>query len=80
MVILLAIGIVFMSYDSDDSENGFENNKNYCSDESRNVDVCIEVYNPVCGYNSDGEKIKTYSNDCFACQDSSVEYWVEGEC
>jgi len=59
----------------------------FCSDESRNADACIEIYQPVCGWN-DPEKIKcirfpcasTYSNSCFACMNPDVLYWTEGEC
>lgn len=59
----------------------------FCNDDQRNVGACIEIYQPVCGWN-DPEKIKcfaypcaqTYSNSCFACQDENVEFWTEGEC
>tara|TARA_Y100000310_G_C20580818_1_gene762883 strand:+ start:487 stop:888 length:402 start_codon:yes stop_codon:yes gene_type:complete len=59
----------------------------FCTEEQREVDGCIEIYQPVCGW-SDPEKIQcitfpcasTYSNSCFACQDENVEYWTEGEC
>jgi hypothetical protein len=49
-----------------------------CTDADRQADVCITVYDPVCGYDS-GRK-HTYSNSCFACKDSLVNYWTEGEC
>lgn len=60
--------------------------RNNCSDESRKVDACIELYQPVCGWN--GPEIQcfrypcasTYSNSCFACQNEIVEYWTDGEC
>ena len=48
--------------------------KNFCSLESRDAEACAEIYQPVCG---DGV---SYSNSCFACMNSSVEYWVNGEC
>ena len=47
----------------------------YCTEESRMGDFCIEVYQPVCSNLN-----KTYSNSCFACLDSSVKYYIEGEC
>lgn len=61
--------------------------KNYCTEESRNADACITLYQPVCGY-FDPAKItcikfpcaETYSNSCVACVDANVEYWVEGKC
>ncbi|MEK6918297.1 MAG: hypothetical protein AABW51_05100 [Nanoarchaeota archaeon] len=59
----------------------------YCNAESRNVNVCVEIYSPVCGW-FDSKKIQcikypcaqTFSNGCFACQDEKVEYYTEGEC
>ncbi len=60
--------------------------KTYCTEEQRNADVCIEIYQPVCGWAN--EKIQclkwpcasTYSNSCFACIDKNVEYYTDGEC
>jgi len=51
-------------------------NRVYCTKEQRQVEACIKLYQPVCGY---PEK-KTYSNPCFACMDENVEYWVDGPC
>lgn len=61
--------------------------KNYCTSESRKGDVCITLYEPVCGW-FDPEKIQcikypcaeTFSNSCFACLDEKVLYWTDGEC
>ncbi len=58
-----------------------------CTEESRTADFCIEIYQPVCGWN-DPEKIRcikfpcasTSSNSCFACQDENVLYYTEGVC
>ena len=49
--------------------------RDYCTDESRIAEMCIELYDPVCGSNG-----KTYSNSCFACKDSSVIFFTPGEC
>ena len=64
-----------------------EENRIYCTEEQKQADVCIEIYQPVCGY-SDPDKIKclvypcasTYSNSCFACIAEDVLYWVDGVC
>ncbi len=47
-----------------------------CTDESRNVDACIEIYQPVCGRPMN----QTSSNSCFACMDENVAYYTGGEC
>lgn len=60
--------------------------KNLCTSESRKADACIEIYKPICGwFNSSINCIKypcaqTYSNECFACINPSVEYWTDGMC
>ncbi len=51
-----------------------------CTEEQRNVEACITLYEPVCGYDSQGNKISTYSNSCFACLDPDVEFYRLGEC
>ncbi len=58
-----------------------------CTDESRNADACIEIYQPVCGW-FNPEKVKcvnypcaiTFSNSCFACMDGNIAYYTGGEC
>ena len=66
---------------SRDSEN-----KIFCIDKSRNADVCMELYMPVCGwFNQEIKCVKapcaqTFSNSCFACLNSNVEYYTLGEC
>jgi len=51
-----------------------------CSEEQRNIDFCITLYEPVCGYGFQGNKIKTYSNSCFACSDTDIEFYKMGVC
>jgi hypothetical protein len=61
--------------------------KHYCQPSERGVDVCIEIYSPVCGWN-DPDKIvcvtypcaSSYSNSCFACLNPEILYWTEGDC
>ena len=61
--------------------------RNFCTEEQKKADACIEIFRPVCGW-SDPEKIQcikypcasTFSNSCFACVDENVLYWTEGEC
>jgi hypothetical protein len=47
-----------------------------CTDESREGDFCITVYEPVCGYPLE----LTFSNSCFACLNDQIKYYIEGEC
>ena len=55
----------------------------YCDEKSKKNTMCIEIYQPVCGYseeNCEGKKcMKTYSNSCFACSNKDVLYYIEGE-
>lgn len=41
-------------------------------------DVCIALYDPVCGYTADGSH-QTYSSDCIACSEGVAGY-IPGEC
>jgi len=79
-----------MKFFSDETGCGCEivnDGKNFCPPESRNADLCITLYDPVCGWN-DPEKIQcikfpcasTYSNSCNACTNSDVLYWTSGVC
>ncbi len=49
--------------------------ENFCTTENT-TDVCTTLYEPVCGYPAE----KTFTNSCFACQDSEIIYWIEGAC
>lgn len=50
--------------------------KQYCSEEMREAEVCIEIYNPVCGFPLE----ETFSNSCFACLNNQIDYYISGEC
>ena len=50
--------------------------KESCAPETRNAEACVEIYDPVCGLPNK----ETYSNSCFACLDSNVQYHVLGQC
>lgn len=52
--------------------------KVYCPKEQGSLNVCAEVYMPVCGFS--GEDSQTFGNPCFACSIKGVRYYVEGEC
>ena len=68
-------------------KDGSEIKRNYCPEESREIDACVEIYQPVCGW-FDSEETKcakypcaeTFSNSCFSCQNSDVLYYTDGEC
>ena len=61
-----------------------------CLPEQRDVDACIEIYQPVCALRDTGvrcvttpcpsEEWKMYSNDCSACRDPDVMGYKQGEC
>ena len=51
----------------------------YCPSERNPNTYCIAVYDPVCGVDSIGD-MNTFSNNCFACLNSSIEYYFNGEC
>ncbi len=49
--------------------------RHVCGEEEKRLDVCAQVYEPVCG--NDGE---TYSNACEACTSGNVESYLLGAC
>jgi hypothetical protein len=63
-----------------------EGEKFECEPGSRLAEACIEIYQPVCGWNDDTIKCfaypcaSTYGNSCKACQNEVVEYYTSGEC
>ena len=58
-----------------------------CLPEQRNSEACIQVYEPVCGWN-DPEKIQCikypcaqdYSNICEACSNENILHYTKGKC
>lgn len=58
-----------------------------CEPEQRNVDACIQIYEPVCA-EVNVQCIKapcpptkeTFSNACLACKNSLISKYTEGEC
>lgn len=58
-----------------------------CAETSRNVDVCAEIYQPVCAevqvecITTPCDPVKkTYSNSCEACKNNRVETFVADAC
>ncbi len=49
--------------------------KTYCTEEDRANEFCVFLYDPVCS-----DTGKTYPNNCIACNDLNVSYYVKGEC
>lgn len=72
-IFLFIIAIYFGLHVDDSLE------KNYCTQDQREVDICTEEWNPVCGHKGE-ELFETYSNSCFACRNPEVIYWTKGEC
>jgi len=80
-IILILILIFFILF------IGFfpEKEKFFCDEETRNIDVCVAIYEPVCGHYQEKDCNvpsckKTFSNLCFACIDENVLFYVRGEC
>jgi hypothetical protein len=63
-----------------------EEDKHYCSIESRKAEVCPTLYQPVCGWFNKNVQCVKYpcaireSNACIVCLNNNVEYYTEGEC
>lgn len=57
-----------------------------CSVKSREAQVCMALYAPVCGWFAetvqcfDAPCAATYSNSCIVCQNKEVVDWTDGEC
>lgn len=78
--ILLILGIIIFVILQIIPEKNDPTIKVYCSQESRNAEACIEVYDPVCGFDSEGNELKTFGNSCFACINGMVDYYIKREC
>lgn len=84
LMFFVAIFLLFLTFKPNTSKN---TEKIFCEDSQRNVDACIEIYQPVCGYvqieciTAPCNPVpETFSNNCFACSNSRVTYYTEGEC
>ena len=42
--------------------------------------MCTREYNPVCGFDSEGDVIDSFSNPCVACNAQGVVNYQQGEC
>ena len=73
---ILVLAIVLTFFYTIFKEKATEEDINYCTEEQKQAEVCIEIYQPVCGYPEE----ETYSNSCFACMEENVEYWIDDEC
>ncbi len=96
IVILLVVALGWLGFANylvqNNTDGGdLDNNSNIkvikCKPEQRNVDACIEIYQPVCGLvniqcitTPCDPTEETFSNSCFACQNSLVESYTVGEC
>lgn len=59
----------------------------FCTEEQKNVQTCIEIYDPVCAkvniqcITAPCDPIyQTFPNSCFACMNSLTESYVKGGC
>ena len=58
--------------------SGFWKDKHICTAEEKKVEICYDLYEPVCGCSA--ESCKTYSNNCVACSTPEVVYFTEHKC
>jgi len=80
---ILSIFLILLKSRAQDTENlqGF-----LCSAQSRQGDVCPDIYAPVCAFRFDVTCQNsacfyiTYPNSCEACHDPNVQGYVDGEC
>ncbi len=68
-----------------ENKNGFE--YIICNNQDRNIDYCIEIYEPVCGWTvSHPSECKgkycreSFANSCFACKDKKIIGYTKGNC
>jgi len=93
LIILILVSIITLVY-IDKNKTTIINNPDLtklkaidCLPEQRNVDECIEIYQPVCGQvQVDCIKepcylaFETFANSCYACINERVISYTEGEC
>lgn len=79
ILIIAMVALVFM-VSPKLKKAGETSEKIYCKAEQRNADVCISLYEPVCGFDKSKKQIKTFSNSCFSCIDENVKYYIKEEC
>lgn len=85
LISIILAALMFLIFQINNSSDNEE--MHLCTPEQRQIQACIQLYKPVCGWN-DPEKIQcikypcaqVYSNSCFACANENVLYWTEGEC
>ena|SRR3989344_804462 len=87
LIVIVVASLIWIYYSSSFDNEDIDENVVYCLPEQRNVDACILIYNPVCGW-FDPEKIQcirypcasVYGNSCQACTNPDVLYYTAGEC
>jgi len=52
--------------------NALYTKHHYCSPEERTITACVEIYQPVLGFSSDGSS-RFFANGCAACRDKDIE-------
>lgn len=87
IVLLFLIGYLLLVLYLQEAYSVEEENRIYCDDSQRNVDACIELYQPVCAsvqvecITAPCDPVQeTFSNSCFACMNERVVSYVDGEC
>ena len=76
IVVILFLAGLTIYFLMKNSKPNVDDGRTYCSSGSRNAQVCIDIYEPVCGY----PVARTYSNSCVACSDANVGYYYSGGC
>lgn len=77
-ILALTLLIIFVDW-GEVSLPSLPGKRHYCTGDSPGEDVCEQQKDSlVCGYFEGGRQ--TFKNSCFACLNSSVEFWTEGGC
>ncbi|MFB6246139.1 MAG: Kazal-type serine protease inhibitor [Candidatus Pacearchaeota archaeon] len=80
VLVVMAILVLAVYNQSGPYNSEKRNNLTGCPAGSENADVCTSEYKPVCGYDSNKNKVKSFPNDCHACKNETVNYFTEGRC